>query len=137
MIRKLKAGEYRLYSRKRDPRTGKRRNLGTFATREEAEQILGISVARQQEITAQFTSLTKQRREVLCHPERLESLGLSQGEPHMALIPSPQKRSNHEAIVNISKDCKNQCGPQLASLEEPFLMEKVAPPDIREAALAF
>jgi len=36
MIRKLKSGEYRLYSRKRDPRTGKRRNLGTFATREKA-----------------------------------------------------------------------------------------------------
>jgi hypothetical protein len=30
MIRKLKSGSYRLYSRKRDPRTGKRRNLGTF-----------------------------------------------------------------------------------------------------------
>jgi len=38
MIRKLKTGEYRLYSRKLDPRTGKRRNLGTFATREKAEQ---------------------------------------------------------------------------------------------------
>ena len=36
MIRKLKSGEYRLYSRKVDPRTGKRRNLGTFGTREEA-----------------------------------------------------------------------------------------------------
>jgi hypothetical protein len=33
MIRKLKSGEYRLYSRKVDPRTGKRRNLGTFRTR--------------------------------------------------------------------------------------------------------
>jgi hypothetical protein len=33
MIRKLKSGEYRLYSRKVDPRTGRRRNLGTFATR--------------------------------------------------------------------------------------------------------
>lgn len=33
MIRKLKAGQYRLYSRKADPRTGKRRNLGTFSTR--------------------------------------------------------------------------------------------------------
>jgi hypothetical protein len=33
MIRKLKSGQYRLYSRKRNPRTGKRRNLGTFATR--------------------------------------------------------------------------------------------------------
>ncbi len=37
MIRKLTSGEYRLYSRKRDPRTGKRRNLGTFRTRHEAE----------------------------------------------------------------------------------------------------
>lgn len=37
MIRKLKAG-YRIYSRRRDPETGKRRNLGTFDTREAAEQ---------------------------------------------------------------------------------------------------
>jgi len=33
MIRKLKSGKYRLYSVKKDPRTGKRRNLGTFKTR--------------------------------------------------------------------------------------------------------
>jgi formylmethanofuran dehydrogenase subunit E len=38
MIRKLKSGEYRLYSRKKDPDTGKRRNLGTFKTREAAEK---------------------------------------------------------------------------------------------------
>ena len=38
MIRKLASGEYRLYSRKTDPRTGKRRNLGTFASRAAAEQ---------------------------------------------------------------------------------------------------
>ncbi len=38
MIRKLRSGEYRLYSRKQDPRTGKRRNLGTFATRAAAER---------------------------------------------------------------------------------------------------
>jgi hypothetical protein len=38
MIRKLKSGEYRLYSRKADPRTRKRRNLGTFATRAAAEK---------------------------------------------------------------------------------------------------
>ena len=36
MIRKLKSGEYRLYSRKTDAKTGKRRNLGTFDTREAA-----------------------------------------------------------------------------------------------------
>jgi hypothetical protein len=33
MIRKLKSGEYRLYSRKKNPKTGKRRNLGTFSSR--------------------------------------------------------------------------------------------------------
>jgi hypothetical protein len=37
MIRKLKTGEYRLYSRKKDARTGKRKNLGTFTTRPAAE----------------------------------------------------------------------------------------------------
>ena len=36
MIRKLPSGGYRLYSRKKDPRTGKRKNLGTFRTREAA-----------------------------------------------------------------------------------------------------
>jgi hypothetical protein len=38
MIRKLKAGEYRLYSRKKDAKTGRRKNLGTFSTRGAAEQ---------------------------------------------------------------------------------------------------
>jgi len=38
MIRKLPSGGYRLYSRKIDPRTGKRRNLGTFDTRAGAEK---------------------------------------------------------------------------------------------------
>jgi hypothetical protein len=38
MIRKLKSGEYRLYSLKTNPKTGKRRNLGTFKTRAEAEK---------------------------------------------------------------------------------------------------
>jgi hypothetical protein len=33
MIRKLKSGEFRLYSRKKNPKTGRRRNLGTFASR--------------------------------------------------------------------------------------------------------
>jgi hypothetical protein len=36
MIRKLKSGLYRLYTKKKDPKTGKRRNLGTFKTREAA-----------------------------------------------------------------------------------------------------
>ena len=38
MIRKLKPGKWRLYSRKVNPRTGRRRNLGTFTSRKAAEQ---------------------------------------------------------------------------------------------------
>jgi len=38
MIRKLSSGQYRLYSRKKDPKTGRRRNLGTFASRAAAER---------------------------------------------------------------------------------------------------
>jgi hypothetical protein len=38
MIRKLKSGKYRLYSQKKDAKTGKRKNLGTFETREAAKK---------------------------------------------------------------------------------------------------
>lgn len=38
MIRKLASGQFRLYSRSKNSKTGKRRNLGTFATREAAMQ---------------------------------------------------------------------------------------------------
>ncbi len=38
MIRKLTDGRFRLYSRKTDPKTGRRRNLGTFETRTAAEK---------------------------------------------------------------------------------------------------
>jgi hypothetical protein len=37
VIRKLQSGKYRLYSRKPDPKTGRRRNLGTFDSRAKAE----------------------------------------------------------------------------------------------------
>jgi hypothetical protein len=38
MIRKLKSGQYRLYSRKKDPKTGKRKNLGTFESLDAAKK---------------------------------------------------------------------------------------------------
>jgi hypothetical protein len=38
MIGKLSSGGYRLYSRKKNPRTGKRRNLGTFKTKAAAKK---------------------------------------------------------------------------------------------------
>jgi hypothetical protein len=38
MIRKLKSGQYRLYSMKKNPKTGRRRNLGTFSSRQAAQK---------------------------------------------------------------------------------------------------
>ena len=82
-------------------------------TREEAAQVLDVSVARQQEVTAQVISLTKQRREVLGHPERLESLSITQGVPHGALIAGPKNRSNDPNIIPISNAYEEPYGPQL------------------------
>lgn len=45
MIRRLKSGEYRLYSRKKDPKTGRRRNLGTFSS---------LAAAKRHERVVQF-----------------------------------------------------------------------------------
>ena len=42
MIRKLPSGKYRLYSRKKNPKTGRRRNLGTFASRAAAENATSV-----------------------------------------------------------------------------------------------
>jgi len=38
VIRKLQSGKYRLYSKKKDPKTGKRKNLGTFSSKQAAEK---------------------------------------------------------------------------------------------------
>jgi hypothetical protein len=104
-------------------------------TREEAEQVLQVSVARQHEVTAQFTSLTKQRREVLCHPERLESLSLPQGSPDVELIPRPKNRSNYQGTSNISASCRGKHGPPLRPPGGLCFLENVAPPGTRGTAL--
>jgi len=104
-------------------------------TREEAEQVLQVSVARQQEVTAQFTSLTKQRREVLGHPERLESLSLPQSSPDVELIPRPKNRSNYQGTSNISDGCRGNHGPPLWPPGGLCFLENVAPPGTRATAL--
>jgi hypothetical protein len=104
-------------------------------TREEAEQVLGSRVARQHEITAPLTSLTKQRREILGQGKDLESLRQSPGAPHVELLPSPKNRSNHAAIINLSMDYKNQYGPHPEPQQTSCVIENVGLPDIREAAV--
>ena len=104
-------------------------------TREEAKQVLDVSVARQQELTGQVISLTKQRREVLGHPERLESLSLDQAPPHVALIPSPKNRSNYQEIIHISNGYEEFHGPPLRLPGGLHFRENAGLPGRTETAL--
>ena len=104
-------------------------------TREEAEQVLAVSVARQREFTAALTSLTKQRREVLGHPEQLERLRPNPQQPQVELIPSPEKRSNDDISINIPMDYENLCGPQLMSPNESLVLENTGAPMFARTAL--
>ena len=106
-------------------------------TRQEAEQVLTVSVETQQELTDQFTSLTKQRREVLGHPERLESLSLEQAASHVELIASPENRSNHREIISISKSYEECHGPPLRRPGGLHFLENAGPPGRRETALTY
>ena len=104
-------------------------------TREEAQQVLEVSVARQREFTGQVPSLTTQRREVLGHPERLERLSLLQGDRSLELMPPPKNRSNDPEILHLSNGYEQLCGPQIPGLHEPAFLENAALPGIREMAL--
>jgi hypothetical protein len=76
-----------------------------FPTREEAEPGLDVSGVRQPPGTGQVLSWTKQRREVLGHPERLERLRLTQGPPPVERIVRPTHRSNPPNIVQRAHEC--------------------------------
>jgi hypothetical protein len=80
-------------------------------TREEAQQVLEISVAEQQALTSRFISLTKQRREVLPNPESLESLGEARAPTPVELLPSAKNQSNYQNTVNLSIGYKESYGP--------------------------
>lgn len=104
-------------------------------TRQEAEQVLEVSAARQQAFTAQHGSLTKQRREVLGHPERLESLSREQATPHVELIPSPKNRSNYQESINISNGYKKYHRPPLRPHAGLHCLEDAGPTGRRETPL--
>ncbi len=86
-------------------------------TRAEAQQVLEISVAQQQALVGPLTSLTKQRREVLPHPECLEQLGREQAQNHVELLPGSQNRANTPEIINISRGYNETYGPLLKRQE--------------------
>ena len=104
-------------------------------TREEAEQVLGGSVARQHEFTATLPSLTQQRREVLAHPERLESWVREPASPHVELIPSPKTHANNKVSIDLKKGYRNKNGTPFGSPDESMVIENVGLPHFEQMAL--
>ena len=81
-------------------------------SREEAEQVLRLSVADQNKIIGGFPSLIKQRREVLTNPDRLESLSVDQPHRHVELIPGTKNRpKNQGKLLNINEFQRNTWSP--------------------------
>lgn len=104
-------------------------------TREEAEQVLGVSVARQHAFTATLPSLTQQRREVLAHPERLASLGREPALPHVELIPSPKTHANNKVSIDLKKSYRNKNGTPFRSPDESMVIENTRLPHFEQMAL--
>ena len=67
-------------------------------TSEEAQMVLDISVKEQREIEAPLASLTKQRRDILPNPGRLDAVVSTQARKNLELIPGSKKRSKN--IIN-------------------------------------
>jgi hypothetical protein len=80
-------------------------------TRAEAERVLQIGVAEQNELTRHFSSLTKLRRQVLPRPERLEMLETARRDAHVELVPGAENRSNIENSEAITDDYDDRAGP--------------------------
>ncbi len=104
-------------------------------TREEAEQVLGVSVARQHEFTEAMTSLTQQRREVLSHSAGLESLRREPPSPHWELIPSPKKREINEVSIHVKTIYENNDGTPFVPHDESMIIENTGPPVCERIAL--
>ena len=95
-------------------------------SRTEAQQVVEMSVAQQNEFTEELTSLEKQRREVFSNHECIEKLGLKHANNHVELIPGAKNRSNIQKTTDTSTICKEDPGPQIEHQKRPFYPEEAA-----------
>lgn len=80
-------------------------------TREEARQVLEITVAQQRALTDGVCSLTKQRRQMRANPHDLEQLGSGRDQGNVELIPPGKDRSNRSDIISLPNGYKEVKGP--------------------------
>ena len=99
-------------------------------TSREAQMVLDISVKEQREIEAPLASLTKQRRDILPNPGRLDAVVSSQAKKNLELIPRSKKRSKNIIKSRITNHYKNTTGPETASEKQAVPLSN---PTIRNA----
>ena len=75
-------------------------------TEEDAQRVLKVSVDQQEELISSFSSLTRQRRDILPNPGRLETLVLSEAGQNFELIPRAENRSKNVIILNDIKELR-------------------------------
>lgn len=91
----------------------------------EAQMVLDISVIEQREIEASLASLTKQRRDILPNPGRLEAVVSAQAKKNLELIPGPKKQSKNIININITASYKKTTGPVIDVQKETVLYPKL------------
>ncbi len=82
-------------------------------TEQDAQRVLEVSVAQQEKVMGSVSSLTKQRREVLPNPGRLENLTRGEADHNLELIPGAENRSKNPIILNISDHYTKTSGPMI------------------------
>jgi hypothetical protein len=82
-----------------------------------------------------LTSLMKQQREVLGHPEQLESLSLEPHQLHVELLPSPKTCSNDNIRLQTSTVYEKFCRPLLTPPDESIVIENTGPPVFTKTTL--
>lgn len=100
-------------------------------TQEDAQRVLEVSVAQQEEVLGSLSSLTKQRREILPNPGCLETMTLGDTAQNLELIPQARNRSKKLITLDISRHYTKTSG-SVISLEN----RAMSPPRGRPLELA-
>ena len=96
-------------------------------TEEDAQRVLEVSVAQQEDLLGSFSSLTRQRRNILPNPGLLETLALNEAGQNLELIPRAENRSKNVIILNDIKALRKNEWPR-DSLENRALSPPIDGP---------
>ena len=83
-------------------------------TEEDAQRVLEVSVAQQEEVVGSLSSLNRQRRQILSNPGHLETMILGDADQNLELIPMAKNRSKNPIILNISEHYTKTNGPMIS-----------------------